>query len=136
MTMLEEAARAGSRLGADYNHRWTAFGPVNVQLHRVNIGVSLGDAGVAIDQARKVDLDLLPITERKAAFLVDVARAFAQWGKHEKAYHAIRAAMQLAPQEVGSRPSVRRLVADLLATSPPTVRPYLRELADNIGAIA
>ena len=136
MTMLDEAAGVGSRLGADCNRRWTAFGPVNVLLHRVNIAVSLGDAGVAIDHARQVDLDLLPITERKAAFLVDVARAYAQWSKHEKAYHALRAARQLAPQEVSSRPSVRRLVADLLATSPPTVRPHLRELADHIGVIA
>ena len=78
----------------------------------------------------------MPITERKVAFLVDVARAFAQWGRHEKAYHALRDAEQLAPQEVGSRPSVRRLVADMLATSPPTVRPHLRDLADHIGAIA
>ena len=83
-----------------------------------------------------MDLDLLPVTERRAAFLVDVARAFAQWGKHEKAYDALRAAEQIAPQEVSSRPSVRRLVADLLATSPPTVRPHLQDLADQIGAIA
>ena len=135
-TMLDEAAAAASPLGVDYNHRWTAFGPVNVVVHRVNIAVSLGDAGQAIEHARKVNLDLLPITERRAAFLVDVARAFAQWGKHEKAYDALRAAEQVAPQEVSSRPSVRRLVADLLATSPPTVRPHLQDLADQIGAIA
>lgn len=136
MTMLDEAAAAASRLGADYNHRWTAFGPVNVVVHRVNVAVSLGDAGQAIEHGRTVDLDLLPITERRAAFLVDVARAFAQWGKHENAYDALRAAERIAPQEVSSRPSVRRLVADLLATSPPTVRPHLRDLADQIGAIA
>jgi hypothetical protein len=136
MAMLDEAAGAGARLGADRNHRWTAFGPVNVLVHRVNIAVSLGDAGVAIDQARKVDLDLLPITERKAAFIVDVARAYVQWGKHEKACNALRAAKLLAPQEVSSRPVVRRLVADLLVTSPPAVRLQLRELADHIGVVA
>jgi hypothetical protein len=86
MTMLDEAAQAGSRLGSDYNHRWTAFGPVNVLLHRINVAVRLGDAGAAIDYARKVDLGKLPITERKAAFFVDTAQAFTQWGKHEKAY--------------------------------------------------
>jgi hypothetical protein len=74
-TLLEEAARAGSRLGSDDNHRWTAFGPVNVLLHRVNVAVRLGDAGAAIDYARKVDLGKLPITERKAAFFVDTAQA-------------------------------------------------------------
>jgi len=32
MSMLNEAGQAGSRLGSDHNHRWTAFGPVNVLL--------------------------------------------------------------------------------------------------------
>jgi transcriptional regulator with XRE-family HTH domain len=135
-TLLDEAGEAGSQLGADYNHRWTAFGPANVLLHRISIAVSLGDAGVAIDQARKVDLDQLPITERKASFLIDTARAFAQWGKHENAYHALRAAEQLAEQEVSGRPAVRRLVGELLATAPSTIRPHIRDFADRIGAIA
>jgi len=124
------------RLGSDYNHRWTAFGPANVRLHRVNVAVRLGDAGAAIDHARKVNLDLLPITERKASFFIDTAQAFAQWGKHEKAYQALRAADQLAPQEARFRPAVRHLVTDLLATAPPTVRLHLREFADHIGALA
>jgi hypothetical protein len=136
LTLLDEAGQAGSRLGSDYNHRWTAFGPANVLLHRVNIAVCLGDAGAAISYARKVNLDHLTVTERKASFFVDTARAFSQWGKHEKALHALRAAEELAPQEVRSRPAVRRLVSDLLATAPPTVRPHLSEFAAQIGALA
>jgi hypothetical protein len=136
MTMLDEAAQAGARLGSDYNHRWTAFGPVNILLHRVNAAVRLGDAGAAIDYARKVDPDKLLITERRAAFFVDTAQAFAQWGKHEQAYHALRAAGQLAPQEIRSRPAVRRMISDLLATAPPTVRSQLREFAGRLGAPA
>jgi len=133
MTLLNEAGQAGSRLGSDYNHRWTAFGPANVLLHRINVAVRLGDAGAAINYARKVNLEQLTVTERKASFFVDTAQAFSQWGKHEKAYHALRAAEQLAPQEVRSRPAVRRLVSDLLATAPPTVRPHLSEFAARIG---
>jgi len=136
LTLLHEAGQAGSRLGSDYNHRWTAFGPANVLLHRVNIAVCLGDAGAAISHARKVNLDQLTVTERKASFFVDTARAFAQWGKHEKVLHALRAAEELAPQEVRSRPAVRRLISDLLATAPPTVRPHLSEFAARIGALA
>jgi transcriptional regulator with XRE-family HTH domain len=136
LTLLHEAGQAGSRLGSDYNHRWTAFGPANVLLHRVNIAVCLGDAGAAISHARKVNLDHLTVTERKASLFVDTARAFAQWGKHEKALHALRAAEELAPQEVRSRPAVRRLISDLLATAPPTVRPHLSEFAARIGALA
>jgi hypothetical protein len=136
MAMLDEAGHAGSRLGSDYNHRWTAFGPANVLLHRINVAVRLGDAGAAIAHARKVNPDQLTVTERKASLFVDTAQAFAQWGKHEKAYHALRAAEQLAPQEVRARPTVRRLVANLHATAPPTLRPHLSEFAAQIGALA
>jgi Helix-turn-helix domain len=134
VTLLDEAGQAGSRLGSDYNHRWTAFGPANVLLHRVNAAVRLGDAGSAINYAREVNLDQLTVTERRASFFVDTAQAFGQWGKHEKAFRALRAAEELAPQEVRSRPAVRRLVSDLLATAPPTVRPHLNEFAARIGA--
>jgi transcriptional regulator with XRE-family HTH domain len=126
MTLLNEAGQAGSRLGSDHNHRWTAFGPVNVLLHRINVAVRLGDAGSAITYARRVDLDQLTVTERKASFFMDTAQAFSQWGKHEKALNALRAAEELAPQEVRSRPAVHRLVGDLLATAPPTVRARLK----------
>jgi hypothetical protein len=135
ITLLNEAARASSRLGSDYNHRWTAFGPANVLLHRVNIAVSLGDAGAAINHARMVNLGQLTVTERKASLFVDIARAFSQWGKHDKALNALRAAEELAPQEVRSRPAVRRMVIDLLATAPPTARPHLREFATHIGTL-
>jgi hypothetical protein len=75
LTLLDEADEAGRRLGADGNYHWTAFGPTNILLHRVNIATTLGDAGQAIDHARHVDLDKVPITERRAALFVDVARA-------------------------------------------------------------
>lgn len=104
VTLLDEAGQAGSRLGSDYNHRWTAFGPANVLLHRVNAAVRLGDAGSAINYAREINLDQLTVTERRASFFVDTAQAFGQWGKHEKAFRALRAAEELAPQEVRSRP--------------------------------
>jgi hypothetical protein len=133
VTLLDEAGQAGSRLGSDYNHRWTAFGPANVLLHRVNAAVRLGDAGSAVSYARQVDLDQLTVTERKASFFVDTAQAFSQWGKHEKAFTALCAAEELAPQEVRTRPAVRRLVSDLLATAPPTIRPHLSQLAARVG---
>jgi transcriptional regulator with XRE-family HTH domain len=132
-TMLDEAEGAGKRLGGDYNHRWTAFGPTNVQLHRVNISTFLGDAGQAIAEARRIELDRIPITERKAALLIDTSRALHQWGKHEKAYEILRAAEQLAPEEVSARPAVHRLLRDLLATSPPSTKRRVREFSTQIG---
>ena len=104
--MLAEAADTARRLGSDANLRGTAFGPVNPQMHQVNVAVTLGDAGTAIDLARQIDLRAVTVTERKASLLIDVARAFFQWGKYEQAHAALRAAEDTAPQEVAARPSV------------------------------
>ncbi|WP_433179354.1 XRE family transcriptional regulator [Actinoallomurus sp. CA-150999] len=132
-TMLDEAEGAARRLGGDHNYRWTAFGPTNVRLHRVNISGSLGDAGQAIAQARHVDLGCVPITERKAVLLIDTSRSLLQWGKHEKAYEVLRAAERLAPEEVSARPAVHRLPRDLHATSPPSAKRRVTEFATQIG---
>ncbi|WP_067485158.1 helix-turn-helix domain-containing protein [Actinomadura hibisca] len=132
-TLLDEAQAAGQQLGGDYNLRWTAFGPTNVQLHRVNIALQLGDAGAAIQQARTIDLDRVPLTERKATLLMDTSRALAQWGKHDKAYEVLRVAHQLAPEEVASRPSAHRMLANLMTTAPPSVQRQVREFSTDIG---
>jgi len=131
--LLSEAEDAGRRLGVDANLRWTAFGPTNVTLHRVNIAVTLGDAGAAIDSARTVDLDQVTVTERKASLLIDTARAFLQWGKHENAYLALRAAGDIAPEEIAGRPAVCGLVRDLIASAPSRVQRQAGDFASHLG---
>ena len=104
--MLAEAADTARRLGTDANLRGTAFGPVNTQMHQVNVAVTLGDAGTAIDLARHIDLRAVTVTERKASLLIDVARAFFQW--------QVRAGPRRAPRRPshraagGRRPPIRR----------------------------
>jgi len=131
--LLDEAEEAGRRLGGDHNYRWTAFGPTNVQLHRVNIALQLGDAGTAIQQARTINLNRISITERKATLLIDTARALTQWGKHHKAYEILRAAHQIAPEEISARPAVHRIVRDLATTAPPSTQRQLRDFTAQIG---
>ena len=131
--LLTEAEDAGKRVGFDGNLRWTAFGPANARLHRVNIAVTLGDAGTAVDIARKIDPGTITVTERRATLLVDTARAFLQWGKHDKAYIALRAAEETAHEEVAGRPSVHRVIADLLTSAPPGIRRDVREFAAQMG---
>jgi tetratricopeptide (TPR) repeat protein len=134
--MLDEAADTARRLGRDDNAHWTAFGPTNVSQHRVHVAMVLGDAGTAIDLARRIDVDQIPIAERKASLYIDAAQAFAQWGKHEQAYQALRAADQVAPEEVRARRAVQALAAELVARAPRTVRAQAREFAEQIGALA
>ncbi|WP_240777877.1 helix-turn-helix domain-containing protein [Nonomuraea basaltis] len=134
--LLDEAAEAGTRLGHDGNHMWTAFGPNNVLCHRVNIALRLGDAGIAIDYARQVAIDQLPINERKATLLLDTSRAFLMRGQHDKALHILRAAGDLAPEEISGRAAALRLVRDILATAPISVRREAREYAESLGVSA
>jgi transcriptional regulator with XRE-family HTH domain len=133
LTMLTEAGQAGTRLGRDGNLRWTAFGPVNTAIHRVSIAVTLGDAGSAIDAARRVNLSAITVTERKACLLTHVAQAYMQWGKHERALAALHAAAEAALEEVTGRPGVRRLLRDLATTAPMTVRSDARQFARRLG---
>jgi hypothetical protein len=134
--LLGEADEAARRLGGDTdgNLRWTAFGPANAMLHRVNIAVTLGDAGTAIDVASRVDLSKITVTERKATLFLDVSRAFLQWGRHEKAYTALRAAEATAHEEVAGRPSVHRLLRDLRTTAPASIRRDVDQFAVQMGA--
>jgi len=50
--------------------------------------------------------------ERKAALLIDTARAFLQRARHENAYLALRAACQSAPEEVTGRAGLLRSCGD------------------------
>ncbi|GII04231.1 helix-turn-helix domain-containing protein [Planobispora takensis] len=131
--LLDEAEQAGRRLGHEGNHMWTAFGSNNVLCHRVNTALVMGDAGTAIEYARRVNIDALPINERKATLLLDTARAFLMWSKHDRVLHILRAAEQIAPEEITGRPATLRLVRDLLATAPITVRREAHEFADALG---
>ncbi|GLW20684.1 hypothetical protein Mame01_07270 [Microbispora amethystogenes] len=134
--LLDEAEDAGRRLGYDGNHMWTAFGPNNVLCHRVNIALSLGDAGTAIENARRIDINALPINERKATVLLDTSRAFLAWGKHDRALYILRAAGDIAPEEITTRPATHRLVRDILATAPISIRREAREYAESLGVTA
>jgi transcriptional regulator with XRE-family HTH domain len=134
--LLDEAEQAGRRLGSDGNHMWTAFGPNNVLCHRVNVALTMGDAGTAVDHARRVNIDALPINERKATLLLDTSRAFLMWGKHDKALHVLQAAGQIAPEEITTRPATRRLVHDLLETAPISIRREARDYAESLGVTA
>jgi hypothetical protein len=131
--LLAEAGDTATRLGEDRNLRWTAFGPTNAKLHQVNIAVTPGDAGTAIDVARTVNLSNVTVTERQASFLVDTTRAFLQCSKPDKAYLALRAAEEMAPEDIAGRPAVHRLVHDLIVSAPPSTRSRAEDFAQRIG---
>lgn len=65
--------------------------------------------------------------------LIDTARAYLQWGRHEEACIALRAVEDIAHEEVAGRPSVHRLVRQLAASAPPIVGRDAARFAAGIG---
>jgi tetratricopeptide (TPR) repeat protein len=131
--MLDEATRAATRLGYDGNDRWTGFGATNVLLHRVNIALTLGDAGTAIAIARTVPLEKVTLAERKASLFVDAARAYTQWGRYEHGLNALRTAYEVAPEEIRCRPAVQRIAGDLAMRANGSVRTAAAGFAQSAG---
>lgn len=131
---LEEAGEAARRLGEDGNHYWTAFGPVNLQIHKVHIAAKLGDAGTALAYAAAVNPGRIAVPERKASFWIDVAHARLQRRQADQALAALLAAAECAPEEARNRPDVHALVADMRARP---VRPSgLESFAARVSAVA
>lgn len=133
--LLDEAIRVANRLGADRNDYWTAFGPTNVEIHRVSAYVALRDWTSALDVAERMNhhhLSMLP-KERRATHLVDVARAYAMGGKTDEAVARLLQADKLAPKEVRCRPVASDVIHDLWRRSRHSASHGLRQLVENVG---
>jgi tetratricopeptide (TPR) repeat protein len=136
--LLREAHEVAGHVGPARNDYHTAFGPVNVGIHRVSALVELGEGGTAVEAAAVVpreDLGQLP-RERRANHLVDVARGYSQWGRRDQALTTLLDAEQLAPAEVRCRPMARATINDLVFRSRGTTPVLLRELAARAGVAA
>ena len=135
-TMLDEAEDAALRIEHAANHQWTAFCLDNVLAHRMAVEISLGNAGTAVENLRKIKLDNLGIAERKATVCIDAARAFTQWGKYDKAVNALHAAEEISTQELQVRPVTRDLVRQIRTGADPSVRSSLNNLVARVGIAA
>ncbi|MFJ5216362.1 helix-turn-helix domain-containing protein [Streptomyces sp. NPDC088354] len=129
---IAEARRIAATNRSDRNDFDTEFGPTNVEIHAVSTAVDLGDAGMALDVAERVDPSGLS-PERQARFLVDVARAHAQRRHVGEATAALLEAEALAPQQVHSHHLAREAVRDLIQFSGHRIPEPLAGLADRMA---
>ncbi|MGH4033201.1 helix-turn-helix domain-containing protein [Actinomycetota bacterium Odt1-20B] len=106
---LREAETAATRLGADANHMWTAFGPTNVAIHKVATAGELGDFQVASDLGPQVDTSGLPI-ERRVRHDLEVARALTARNRADEALAVVLEAEEMAPEQVRHHYMSRELV--------------------------
>ncbi|SCG49000.1 Transcriptional regulator, contains XRE-family HTH domain [Micromonospora echinaurantiaca] len=110
---------AGIRAGDD-PHR-TGFGTAAVELARVVVAAELGDDGAALHSHGR--LTQMPgwrrqPAEHRAAYRVDVARAYLAVGDLRGAARALVEADAVAPAEVRCRPQVRRVIAEIARGHP------------------
>jgi hypothetical protein len=130
LDLITEAGRAAGRLGGACSH--SPFSSVNVSIYQIGMHTALGDAGTALDHARKIDLRSVPSPERQARFCVDTARAWQRFGRPDRAFQALQTAGRCAPEELHRSP-VRALIVSPLE-APGREPAGLRELAARYGA--
>lgn len=120
--MLEEAEEASRRAPKPI------LSSGHVTTYRIGVSIILGDAGTAIDHARRVSPGEIPTVERRASYYTGIAEAYALWGKTDRAVRALLIAERIAPAEV-RRPGPRRVIGDLLRRAPRTTLADLHDLA-------
>ncbi|MGH3938566.1 MAG: hypothetical protein ACRDTG_07995 [Pseudonocardiaceae bacterium] len=120
-THLAEAQRLAARL-SERNGMLQHFGPTNVALWRLGIGIELSDSGRAYEETVRAELDLsaLGSAERAASLRLNLARALV-YSRKDRDAEAIRhldAADRLAPQRIRMDPMARELVLTLSRRAP------------------
>ncbi|MFG1821422.1 helix-turn-helix domain-containing protein [Microbispora bryophytorum] len=136
--LIGEAREAARFVDVAGNHHWLAFGPANVTIHEVAALVALGEGGLAVEVADGADPAALAAMrrERRAAFLVDVARGYSQWGRREEAVRTLLEAERVASREVRCRPLAQSLIADVLRRTGGQASSDLVRLAARAGVQA
>jgi transcriptional regulator with XRE-family HTH domain len=106
---LREAEESARRLGRDANYLWTAFGPTNVSIHRVNTAMELGDVQIALDIGPALDTSGLP-TERRVRHALELARAYSARNRSDDGLAVVLDAERTAPEQVRHHYISRQLV--------------------------
>lgn len=134
---LREAERATVRLGSGWVDPETGFGVANLAIHQVSIAVELGDSGDALQTAMNVDLSGLPedYRERRAALLIEMARAHGQRRNKGGAVLHLLEAEQMAPEEVRYNLLVQDMVRDFLKREGKLRTPGLWPLAQRLSVV-
>jgi hypothetical protein len=121
----------------DGNHRWTAFGPTNVAIHRVSVAVELGDAPAALVAAEGLDLENLPagLRSRRAQVHLDLAWAHAQRRRDAEALIALLEVERTAPQAAHRNVVARDTIRQLLTRARGSTGAAVRGLAHRAGVV-
>ncbi|MCE7009048.1 hypothetical protein LWC34_40490 [Kibdelosporangium philippinense] len=130
---LDEASKAAQLLNKDANHLWTAFGPTNVAIHRVNTAAELGDVQTILNSGLSLNTEAVPV-ERRVRYLLDVARAYSLVGNRDDALGVMITAERMAPEQVRQHYLSRKVVAALIQGTVGKPSVELDKLAQRVNA--
>jgi transcriptional regulator with XRE-family HTH domain len=129
---VRDAAPLAERTG-ERNASWTAFGPTNVAMYAVSVEVEAGEAAEALRLAERVDHDRSPSIERRVAFLLEEAKAYAQRREFASALVVLQTARREAPEDVAYRPAAHRLLRTVIEHGRRGVATEAARLAERVG---
>jgi hypothetical protein len=113
----------------------TMFSVANVGAHTVAIPSELGQAKKATDASERLDYTTLPSVERRARYLLDVARGFVGQREDVAAFHALTAAERESAEELLYSVLAAELVRELLSRSHGAIRHNITDMARRIGVL-
>lgn len=131
---LELAAGMAARTGETSDPLGQNFGPVNVELWRLQVRVDTGRAGLALEAARRVQPGEVRSKSRIAAYYIDSARAHAHTARgRDTARQLLLASDRAAPQHTRMSHAARELTRSLLGEYRREAGgPDLRSLAERM----
>lgn len=134
MSAWDRAEKVALKLG-DRNDFRTVFGPTNVGIYRVWLGVELSKPGEAIQAAQRYDVTTMPSVERRFSYFAGLARAYVHRSEDVAAVHMLLRAKAESAAELRHNVDLRATVRELLRRENSITRPELRPLADQMGLL-
>ncbi|MFJ6199821.1 helix-turn-helix domain-containing protein [Micromonospora sp. NPDC092111] len=128
----DAAADAAHRLGDGYAHPWLMFGRAAVDAYGVTVETDLCRPGEAVRRADTLDYRALPSRSRRAAHLIDAARAHLLAREDVAGVHLLGRALRESVETVRHNPYARSSVIEL-SGRPGTTGEDARELALAMG---
>ncbi|MQA04329.1 MAG: helix-turn-helix domain-containing protein [Streptosporangiales bacterium] len=134
---LDRAEALGHELRKDANLAWTAFGPTNVNIHRVSAATEMGDPYEVLSLAGFIDTDALPegLRSRRAQVHLDLAWAQAQQKRDPEAVLHLVEAERVAPELLRYGVIPREIISTLLKRERRGRTPALRPIARRAGIL-
>ena len=131
--LMRDTRAVAEHLGSGHNDYLESFGPANVGTIEVAVALESGDPVEAVRIAERLDVEELPMRERRAQVLLTLAKAHAIRARHADAVLALLAAEDYAPQVVRYSGQAHEIVRMIVKRKKVKAIPQLRGLVDRLG---